>query len=419
MPKQQQPGRLGRLGRVEREQRYNRILSISLYSVIAAVVLLLLGGFALEKWVRPSQPVAVVNGVEISTAAFQKRVRFVRRFYVQQYMTLYQFLSVGSIDPAFASQYQTQLLQIQYLLLPENIGRQVLDDLIEAELVRVEAERLGISVTAEELDTAIREVFFNYRPEGSPTQTPTATTAPTSTFSPTQLALITLTPTTGVTPTATLEPGVTITPTIVFPTPTMQSTEAFGIEFADQMALLKEDIGWSEQDLRDYAEIILLRDRIKALVTADLPRTEEQVWARHILVADEATAQEVLDRLAAGEDWVTLALEYSQDTGNAARGGDLGWFNRAAMVTPFADAAFSLEVGQTSQPVQSDFGFHIIQVLGHEERPLAAADYDQAQETAFGEWLAAQRAAAQIEEFEYWLQRTPTDPAIPPGAILQ
>ncbi len=410
--------RLGRMGRVEREQRLNRILSISLYSVLAAVVLLVVGGFVLERWVRPAQPVARVNGVEISTEEFQKRARFTRRFYVQQYLSLYQYLTSGVVDPAFGVQFQQQLLQLQFLLEPETVGRQTLDDLIEAELVRQAAAEMGISVSPAEVDTAVLELFFSYYPQGQPTATITPTTAPTSTFSPSQLALVTLTPTV-VIPTATQDPAVEPTATtIAFPTPTVQSTEAFGQEYQSQLDLLRTDVQWGEQDLRNYAEILILREKLKAAVVGDLPRTQEQVWARHILVADEATAQQVLDRLAAGEDWAALALEYSQDTGNATRGGDLGWFYKEMMVSEFGDAAFALEIGEVSAPVESEFGFHIIQVLGHEDRPLDNDAYLQYQDQAFDQWLQTRREQSEVEEFDYWRERSPSDPDIPAGARI-
>lgn len=87
----------------------------------------------------------------------------------------------------------------------------------------------------------------------------------------------------------------------------------------------------------------------------------EQVDASHILVETEETANEVLGRLEAGENFEKLALEYSND-GSKENGGNLGFFGRNKMVKPFDEAAFSLEVGEISEPVKSDFGYHIIRV---------------------------------------------------------
>jgi peptidyl-prolyl cis-trans isomerase C len=92
--------------------------------------------------------------------------------------------------------------------------------------------------------------------------------------------------------------------------------------------------------------------------------------ARHILVADEATAQEVLAELAAGADFAELAGQYSQDPGSASAGGELGWVPRGDFVPEFEQAAFSAELN-TPVLVQSQFGWHVIEVLDRsEDRPF-------------------------------------------------
>ncbi len=151
------------------------------------------------------------------------------------------------------------------------------------------------------------------------------------------------------------------------------------------------------------------RDRIRDSMLVDElvkrhggPTEAEQVHAQHILVADEATARQVLDELKAGKTFEELAAQYSQDTGSKDNGGDLGWFPRGVMVTDFEEAAFALAVGQVSEPVKTDFGYHIIKVLGKEMRPLEAEMLQQAQEQAFSEWFSAQRDQAQIEELLTW-----------------
>ena len=93
---------------------------------------------------------------------------------------------------------------------------------------------------------------------------------------------------------------------------------------------------------------------------------EEQVQASHILVEDEATAKEILDKLNSGSDYAELAKEYSID-GSASRGGNLGFFPRGRMVKPFEEAAFALEVGEISGIVKTDFGYHIIMVTDRQE----------------------------------------------------
>jgi parvulin-like peptidyl-prolyl isomerase len=145
-------------------------------------------------------------------------------------------------------------------------------------------------------------------------------------------------------------------------------------------------------------------------VTADLPKEEEQVWARHILVADEETAKEVIDRLNSGEDFAELARELSEDTGSAANGGDLGWFGKGRMVPEFEEAAFNLKVGEISEPVESQFGWHIIQKLGETTVPMNSSDYEQARQTELDNYIDQLREDADVTIYDYWVERVPTSP---------
>ncbi|QKS70744.1 peptidylprolyl isomerase [Paenalkalicoccus suaedae] len=90
----------------------------------------------------------------------------------------------------------------------------------------------------------------------------------------------------------------------------------------------------------------------------------QEVEARHILVSEEELANELVDRLNDGEDFATLAEEYSVDPGSAAEGGNLGSFGRGTMTPPFEKAAFNLAEGEISEPIESQFGYHIIEVTG-------------------------------------------------------
>jgi peptidyl-prolyl cis-trans isomerase C len=91
---------------------------------------------------------------------------------------------------------------------------------------------------------------------------------------------------------------------------------------------------------------------------------EDEVHARDILVNDETTAKKIIAELNKGADFATLTKQYSKDSSAAARGGDLGFIKKSEMNPAFADAAFALQPGQiTKTPVETQFGWHVIQVL--------------------------------------------------------
>jgi foldase protein PrsA len=108
---------------------------------------------------------------------------------------------------------------------------------------------------------------------------------------------------------------------------------------------------------------------VNTMIDAETAKLDElyasetvQVKARHILVEDEATAKEVKAKLDAGEDFAELVTQYSKDTGSVSAGGDLGYFAKGVMVAEFEEVAFSSPIGTISEPVQSSFGYHIINV---------------------------------------------------------
>lgn len=89
----------------------------------------------------------------------------------------------------------------------------------------------------------------------------------------------------------------------------------------------------------------------------------EKIKCTHILVEKQSQALAILERLKNGEKFAEIAKELSIDRGSGKRGGDLGYFGRGAMVKPFETAAFKLSVGQISEPIKTEFGYHIIKRL--------------------------------------------------------
>jgi len=90
----------------------------------------------------------------------------------------------------------------------------------------------------------------------------------------------------------------------------------------------------------------------------------DKIKCSHILVKKQSDALAIMERLKKGEKFGKLAKELSIDSGSAKRDGSLGYFGRGMMVKPFEEAAFKLQIGETSEPVKSEFGYHIIKRLG-------------------------------------------------------
>ena len=177
-----------------------------------------------------------------------------------------------------------------------------------------------------------------------------------------------------------------------------------------------EKIGLTEAQVRQLYTSNILRQKLLEVITADVSHTQDEVWARHILVADEATANKVRALLLSGEDFATVAAQYSTDTGTKDKGGDLGWFGKGAMVAEFETAAYSLKVGEISEPIKSQYGYHIIQVLAHGNVTLDGTAFDTAKQTAFGDWLTKARTEYKVVTYNNWQDLVPTDPAIPATA---
>lgn len=110
-----------------------------------------------------------------------------------------------------------------------------------------------------------------------------------------------------------------------------------------------------------------------------------------------ALAADLRQQLAGGADFAALAEEFSDDTGSGAQGGELGWFGRGAMVAPFEEAAFSLPVGEVSEPISTTFGVHLIEVEETDaEHPKQEGVLEQQRAEAFQTWLQEQVAAANV-----------------------
>lgn len=143
---------------------------------------------------------------------------------------------------------------------------------------------------------------------------------------------------------------------------------------------------------------------------------QQEIKARHILVTTEEEAKAIKARLAKGEDFAKVAAAESKDKN--AEGGDLGFFTRGQMLKPFEDAAFGLDVGDVSDPVQTNFGWHIIEV--QEKRDQKLPGFDEVKEAILSQLLAQKaqtvvtglRGDAKIEIVDPEIKRSMEDAAM-------
>lgn len=204
-----------------------------------------------------------------------------------------------------------------------------------------------------------------------------------------------------------------------------KAAEARGIQngpdFARKMVyyrnkLLVESLLAAETQARvTEAEMRKIYDEQRARITP-----EEEVRARHILVETEEEARAIIAQLRGGADFAALAKEKSKDPGGA-EGGDLGFFTKAQMVPEFANAAFAMKPGDIStDPVKSQFGWHIIKL--EERRPRAIPTFEQVKgqiedfltRRAQAELVQKLRAEAQVERLvPPAAPATPATPAVP------
>ncbi len=437
MPNKQRKPEERQLTRKEHARRRkndaaNRRVVLLLGGVGVILLGLLVAGILQALVITPRQPVATVNGSNITLAQYQKAVKF---------------------DWAQNAQDAAD---------PSGSSVTVLDNLVDDQLLRAQAREKGITISQQDVTNAIEHDFGYYAVP--PTPTPTATATPTNTPGPTP----TNTPGPSPAPTAAGTAAPSPTPA---PTATPVTLEAYQTAYQQFLTRLSQQTGMGEADFRQIVETDLIKQKLYEQVTNDVPKTALEIRARHILVsirtpqptpqptpteAPTATGQptqpisptatlapgqptpaptptlaptptplpprddaqalariiEVQQKLGAGGDFATLAKEYSDDTGSAQQGGELGWLGKGQGLDPaFESAAFALKVGEISQPVKSSFGYHIIQIEESDpNHPLDPYTYQQNQYTAWTTWLDSLRQAAKITR-NWSADKVPATPA--------
>jgi parvulin-like peptidyl-prolyl isomerase len=261
-------------------------------------------------------------------------------------------------------------------------------------------------VKATEEQVHARHILLNIRePAPTPTATVTSTvTAPLTASLPlTDLAGLaaptTVTSPVDVTTTEemTASTGVTATSSVSEPSPVTSSTALTDASVVTPTVALTDTV-----ELTGAGAISNTPDVTTTLATdPNAPRSDAETLA---------LAQELRSRILNGEDFASLAMTYSDDASNAGSGGDLEWFGRGRMAAPFEEAAFSLPLNQVSEPVKTEFGYHLIEVLEKDEnRPKDEAQFGQERQEAYQNWLQEQKSATVIERPEDLVAYLPPD----------
>ncbi|GLB61443.1 peptidylprolyl isomerase [Cytobacillus sp. NCCP-133] len=190
--------------------------------------------------------------------------------------------------------------------------------------------------------------------------------------------------------------------------------ESYGGEDALKQTLESSGVTMAgfEKDIEKYLatkkllepRIDITEDEMKAYFdeNKDSFAQAEQVSASHILVEDEATAKEVIEKLNDGGDFAELAAEYSTDESNKDAGGDLGFFGKGEMVAEFEEVLFALEPGKISEPVKTEYGYHVIKVAEKQEAKEAVYENvkEEIKNTLFETEMQSEYTAWLEEKFE-------------------
>lgn len=442
----------------ERNQKLVRWVGLAIGLALVAILI----GAIFEFLVTPNSAVATVGDETIVTKDYRKRVMLERN---QLFSQLGQY---QQLEEQFGGQgyFTNQINQLQSTLSsPSTLGMQVLENLISEKVVLKEADARGITVNDEAIEAVIREeVAAGQQALTVPQATETAVagvelTATAETWTPTPLPTIDISSTI----TTTAEPVPTPTPR-----PILDDTMyAEGLDTLETN--LKSSTNMSLDDYRKVVRARLVEEQLQEQISSEsVEETELQVNARHILLrprdptplptevpadvtpeptieptevpedAPEPTptlaprtreetlteVQELRRRIVEDEeDFAAIAIEFSDDTGSGALGGDLDWFGSGRMVPPFEEAAFSLEIGEVSEPISTTFGYHLIEVIDRDEaRPKEEQQLEQERGTAYQQWLNTQINEIEIDRPESISDKLPASlrrGAVPPPSLPQ
>lgn len=182
-----------------------------------------------------------------------------------------------------------------------------------------------------------------------------------------------------------------------------QYEEQYGEGYYDM--IVEQQFG-GEEAFRDIVYVSLLQEQAAAedteITEEELKeryeRSKQEIEAQHILVEDEETAKEIKEKLDNGEKFEELAKEYSTDTASAQDGGKLDTFSAGFMIPEFEDAVYTMEVGEISDPVATEFGYHIIKLNERKDKEEDIGDFEDVKEDLRRDLVAQKMDSAKLQE---------------------
>lgn len=372
------------ISRREREERLQRIVIAVVLAAIALVIALIAVPLLKQNLFDPGRRVAVVGDRTITRAEYDEYQRLQGTLGTDP-------STLGQIFPAYRQnpeQFRTALEQQSGTVPPGEVTATGLDPLVNDVVLVESAGQAGVQVTEQDVDRRLSEALYpsgedaNAAPAGAPTPLATAP---------------------GRVGTAATRPAVTPTAG----PPTGEQVSAF-------FDAVQDGIGVSREDYERLAvRPAIIRERYREKV---VPDAAPQVHVRHILVRTREEARKVLADLEGGAKFEVLARERSQDQSNSSKGGDLGWAVREAYVPAFSKAAFALtKPGQLSGPVETEFGWHVIQLLERSpRRKLSEQQEQQLGERKLQEFIEQQRKRLrEAGQLDVSIPPTPVPTAVP------
>jgi parvulin-like peptidyl-prolyl isomerase len=423
-------------------------IAVVVVALATLVVLALLAAGAVYQYVYlPRQVLVMVNGEAITRQDYWKMRKLELLNQISQYRQLAS-LTTGQQSLQYqqlADQAEQQLPTVE----GDPVNESTLDQMIDDRIVVQRAAELGVQLTDAEVQEYLVQLFAP-APLASPTPTlgldPTAAAWATATAAVTPTPLPEPAPTTpesseraqtpvastplageptaapatpGATPPGSSEtPGPTVSPTpTVMPTATLRPEDVRATATATISDYQRQVLDRAGMSLSDFQRLfirpLLAREKVQRALEEQVPLRAEHVHGAHILLATEDAARAVVEELRGGADFAHIARERSIDTTTAPNGGDLGWFPRGYMPDAFDAVAFRLQPGEISDPVRTEFGWHIVTVLGREDdRPLTLEMLQVLRQRAFTRWLEKQRADSMIT-WHAGLRPLPTPPPPP------